>query len=56
MAYARCAACGWSKDGCSVDEIFQHYSERVQKDYEERNYKSHEHICFDCLEETAMSL
>lgn len=52
MAYARCAACGCDRDGCSVDEISNHYSEKVQKDYEERNYKSYNHICFDCLDET----
>lgn len=56
MAYARCAACGCDRDGCCVDKISNHYSEKVQQDYEERNYKSYNHICFDCLDETESTL
>ena len=56
MGYARCAACGRDRDGCHVDEIANIYSEKVQKDYEERNYKNYNHICFDCLDETESTL
>lgn len=57
MHYARCAACGCHGDCCYVDEIAENgYSENVQQDYEERNYRSFDNICSDCLDETEETL
>lgn len=54
MHFGTCAACGCrSSKCCYVDEIADNgYDERVQQDYEERNYRSFDNICSDCLDET----